>query len=129
VWEFVGDDYTDTMLVSVSGPVVLATLDTLEASPFADWTYEFPMTAGNHWGFDFILPVPVVEDKVAVITPAGHFPTCFHYKATGSDVPQVSWVVNNWLAPQVGLVKRTILITISGNTIIQEWTLLSFDAP
>jgi len=129
VWEFVGDDYSDTMYVAVSGSDIFVTFDTLGVVPFLGWRYEFPMTVGSHWGFDFIVPVPIVNDKVAVVTPAGRFPTSFHYMAGAGGQLYISWVLNDWLVPGIGVVKRTFLKTYDGPPTIQEWTLLSFAAP
>ncbi len=127
VWEFVGDEYTDTIFVAVSGSDVFEMFDTLAVMPFLSWTYRFPMAVGRHWGFDYFAPVPIVEDKAAVITPAGCFPTGFHYIAAGGGELYISWVVDDWLVPGVGVVKRTFLKTYDGPVIIQKWTLLSYE--
>jgi len=133
IWEFEGDEYTDTMFVAVSDPYVFEMFDTLAVMPFLSWTYEFPMAVGRHWGFDNVVPlanfVPgtFVDDKAPVVTPAGHFPTGFHYIAAGGGELYLSWVVNDWLVPEVGVVKRTFLKVYDGPAITQRWTLLSYD--
>ena len=133
IWEFEGDRYSDTMFVAVSGPYVFEMFDTLGLMPFLSWTYEFPMAVGRNWPFDGVVPldnfVPgtLVDDKAPVVTPADHFPTGFHYIAVGGGELYLSWVVNDWVVPGVGVVKRTFLKVYDGPPITQHWTLLHYD--
>jgi len=126
VWEFLGIEYADTSFIGTLENIVTVYADTSQSQPSPAWSYEFPMTVGKHWGIDTFAPIPIVSDKCSVITPAGNFQTTFAYFASGG-MPG-SWMVRDWLAPRVGVVKR-VYYPYTGGFLVgpQEWTLLSFD--
>jgi hypothetical protein len=127
LWEFNGRVYEYTRFVSTAANIVTIATDTAQRiPPLPAWSYEFPMTVGKHWGIDTFWPIPTVSDKCSVSTPAGNFQTAFVYFSSGG-LPG-SWMVRDWLAPGVGVVKR-VYYPYSGTwpSSWHEWTLLSFD--
>ena len=128
VWTYRGREYVDTMFIATNGQIVSEFFDTLVVMPFVAWPYEFPMAVGRHWGIYTFAPIPQVDDKAPISTPAGNFRSAFHYQASGIWVNDY-WLVDDWLVPRVGVVKRKFHRWILGPVSDQEWTLLSFQPP
>ena len=128
VWTYRGREYVDTMFIATNGQIVSEFFDTLVVMPFVAWPYEFPMAVGRHWGIYTFAPIPQVDDKAPISTPAGNFRSAFHYQASGIWVDDY-WLVDDWLVPRVGVVKRKFHRWILGPVSDQEWTLLSFQPP
>ena len=124
VWEFLGREYADSSFVGTLNNIVTVSSDTLQMIPPSPaWSYEFPMTVGKYWGT--VSPTCRVSDKCLVSTPAGNFQTTFCCIESGG-MPG-SWMVRDWLAPGVGVVKRVYSPFTAYPMPYQEWTLLSFD--
>ena len=128
IWAYKGREYKDTIFVATDGQVVSEFFDTLVVMPFVAWPYEFPMTVGRHWGITTIAPIPQVDDKAPVSTPARNFRSAFHYSSSGLWLNDF-WMVDDWLAPGVGVVKRRFSRWVLGPNSAQEWTLLRYQPP
>lgn len=126
VWEYAGTVYNDTSIIQTAGNTVTVNYDTLLMTPPPPaWSYEFPMAVGRHWGIDTLAPIPIVHNKVSVSTLAGGFETAFGYSMSGDFASM--WSVQDWLAPGVGMVKRTYRPPSDmWPSSSQEWNLLSF---
>jgi len=125
VWAFRGREYIDTMFVATDGQVVSEFFDTLVVMPFVFWPYEFPMAVGRHWGILTSAPIPHVDDKARVMTPAGSFRSGFRYRMGGGFLNEY-WYLEDWLVPGVGVATRKFGRWGFGPSVSQEWTLLSF---
>jgi len=128
VWAYEGREYMDTVFVGTNGPIVSVFFDTLAVMPFVAWPYEFPMAVGRHWGIATFAPIPQVDDKAPVSTPARNFSSAFHYRASGLWLNDF-WSVDDWLVPGVGVVKRRFSRWVLGPVAAQEWTFLSYHPP
>jgi hypothetical protein len=128
VWVCEGREYRDTMFVATDGQVVSEFFDTLVVMPFVAWPYEFPMAVGRHWGIYTFAPIPQVDDKAPISTPSNRYSSAFHYQSSGIW-PHDFWLVDDWLVPGVGVVKRRFSRWVPEPVSAQEWTLLDFRPP
>lgn len=125
VWQFIGREFTDTLYVGVAGNRVHVAHDTI-IRRFNDWYYEFPLAVGRHWGAHPSASFPTIDGKGSMRTPAGDFPSAFHYRMFDGAF-NYYWEVDDWLVPGVGIVARTYTIFDSGPAFTQEWTLLEYE--
>ncbi len=103
LWQFVSKHGTDTQFV-VTGVERLSFKHDTTGYPFFDLHYDFPLAVGRTWGLEFIVSLPEVLDKEAVLTPVQHFASCFHTRM-GGGLFNDYWSEEDWLVPGVGIVK------------------------
>jgi len=103
VWEYVNSMSTDTLfVVTQENHIRFHTM----YSPLWDLYYEFPLAVGRSWGIDYFVPVPEVIDKETVIAPLRIFESAFHQKTNGGAFNDY-WSQDDWLVPEIGIVKST----------------------
>ena len=128
MWQFVSRNRTDTQFV-VTGEERLSFLrDTTLGLPFWDLYYDFPLAVGRTWGLEFIISVPEVLDKEAVLTPVQNFASGFHTRMGGGMLNSY-WSQEDWLVPGMGIVKSRRWQYDFGPPMKRTWTLIDYHLP
>ncbi|MEE8404283.1 MAG: hypothetical protein V3S17_02710 [candidate division Zixibacteria bacterium] len=93
-----------------------------------DVYYNFPLAVGRTWGIDFIVPVPEVRDKEPINSPFQNFETGFRVRTIGGALNDY-WTQEDWLVPEIGIVKSRRTRFGIWPELNRTWTLIDYQAP
>ncbi len=126
IWVYQFSDRVDTEYVVTTEDRV--SFYSYREAQFPDYFFYFPMALGRMWGIETFAPVSDLIEKGTISVPAGTYTNGFNYTIYGGMFNYYFWY-ENWIVPDIGVVKSTRYIANLGPYEVQTWELIEHTMP